>query len=158
MTKILAKVSRIPPGDLWRLNVAYLHLLWAGWRLFVRKEKLDGIINGSKSWNRNPLTPDERLTVLSRARLVALAARFPMPWARCLQQSLALCSWLTRQGLQPEMKIGVRGMGTDFEAHAWVEYRGEVLTAGQDVSRGFAPLPDASNGRPENRRDLKRHD
>ena len=151
MSTILGKVKRVAPADWWGLNVAYLHLVWAGWRLFVRKEKLDRwVVDGPRFRDRKPLTPEERRDVLGRARLVSAAARFPMPWARCLQQSLALCLWLTRQGLQPELKIGVRRMGTDFEAHAWVEYCGEVLNAGQDVSKAFAPLTDASTRIPEN--------
>ena len=152
MSTILGKVKRVAPADWWGLNVAYLHLVWAGWRLFIRKEKLDRwVINVSRSWDRNPLTPDERRAVLRRARLVALAAKYPTPWARCLQRSLALCLWLTRQGFQPELKIGVRGVGTDFEAHAWLEYCGEILNAAQDVSKVFAPLTDISNGLPGNR-------
>ena len=159
MSTILGKVKRVAPADWWGLNVAYLHLLWAGWRLFIRKEKLDRwVINGSKSWDRNPLTPEERRNVLRRARLVARAARYPKPWARCLQQALALCLWLTRQGIQLDLKIGVRKEGEALDAHAWVEYCGEILDAPQDVSKVFATLSAPSQGSTENHWEVNRHE
>ena len=151
MSTILSKVKRVAPLDWWGLNVAYSHLILAGWRLFIRKEKLDRwLIHGPRSRDRKHLTLEERRNVLGRARLIAIAARYPVPWARCLQQSLALCLWSARQGIRLDLKIGVRKEGAGLDAHAWVEYCGEVLNAGQDVSKVFAPLTDASTIIPEN--------
>ncbi len=147
---MLHKVFRLTPGDWWGLSVAYLHLLRAGWRIFVLKENLERwAINGAGPWGRKPLTPEERSTLRRRARWVNAVARHPIPWARCLQRSLALCLWLEREGFQPELRIGVRMEGVDLEAHAWVEYCGEVLNDTPDVSKEFAPLTGSSIGWPE---------
>ncbi len=94
--------------------------------------------------------------MLRRARLVAVAARNPKPWALCLQQSLALCLWLARQGIQLELKIGVRQEGAELDAHAWVEYCGEVLNDSPHVSGQFAPLTGTNIGGAEARWDGER--
>ena len=150
MSTILSKLVKLTPAHWWGLSVASLYLLLAGWRLFVLKHNLDRwAVTGSRHRVSRPVTETERAAFARRARWVNAVARHPLPWARCLQRSLALCLWLEREGFQPQLRIGVRKEGVALEAHAWVEYSGEVLNDTQDVSQEFAPLTGSSIGLPE---------
>jgi hypothetical protein len=75
------------------------------------------------------------------ARLVhAAAARRPSR-ANCLPRSLVLRMLLLRQGLRPELRIGVRLVDGRLEGHAWVEHAGVPLAQHPDVATHFAPFP-----------------
>lgn len=76
----------------------------------------------------------------STARLVRAASMHGFYRASCLQESVALCWLLRRQGIRGDLRIGVRKQAGRFEAHAWVEHRGLVLNDRDDVSERFAPL------------------
>lgn len=71
-----------------------------------------------------------------------------MPWAStCLTQALAAQVLLLRRGHPALVHIGtVRGEDGDFQAHAWVESRGEILLGGQELER-FTPLVVLEGGR-----------
>ena len=54
----------------------------------------------------------------------------------CLNQALAAQMLLTRRGHPATVRIGaVRDEGGEFEAHAWVESRGEVVIGGHELER-----------------------
>lgn len=55
----------------------------------------------------------------------------------CLEKSLVLCWLLQRRGIEAELRIGARKEKGNFEAHAWVELRGEVLNDFAGHNRGF---------------------
>ena len=61
------------------------------------------------------------------AKLLAIAGRHGLISATCLRQSVLLEYWLKRQGLNAEIKIGVRKEADLFDAHAWVELNGIPL-------------------------------
>lgn len=73
------------------------------------------------------------------ASRVATAGAFYPARALCLEQSLALCSLLRRQGVAAELRIGVQSL--PFQAHAWVEVDGRPLNEDADVTRQFATFP-----------------
>jgi hypothetical protein len=130
------KLRRLYPRDCWGLGVAYLYLLLAGCRIMLRREGLDRWLTGCPGIDaRKPMTPAGRAAIARRARWVNAAARYPLPWARCLQRSLALCIWLERLGYSPVLQIGVRLEGATLSAHAWVEYGGQVIN---DTPRALA--------------------
>ena len=80
--------------------------------------------------------PDER-EQLERVRTIAqsvrIAAKYCQPWAKCLQKSLVLWSLLARQGIESDLRIGVRRENGEFQAHAWVEWQGFALNDARDV-------------------------
>jgi hypothetical protein len=141
--RTLAKVRALSLRD-WRgIARAYGYLVEAGWRVFVRREKLFPWLNGGDLKDQSPLPAEhpEMQRVLRQARYVNLTARHPIEWARCLQRSVALCLWLDRQGLRPVLRLGVARNGDRLEAHAWVEYRGVVINDDPTlVAAAFAPL------------------
>ena len=56
------------------------------------------------------------------ARMVRAAVRYSLTPASCLEESLTLWWLLRRQGINSELRIGVRkGEGKQLQAHAWVE-------------------------------------
>jgi hypothetical protein len=74
------------------------------------------------------------------ARIVSIASRHGFYRANCLQQSLVLWFLLRRQGVESELRIGVRTNANLCEAHAWVERMGQVLNDTEDVSYRFKPF------------------
>lgn len=72
-------------------------------------------------------------------RVVAVAGALYPGRARCLEQSLVLYYLLRRRGVAAQYCQGV--MAYPFEAHAWVEYRGEVLNDIPEHVESFARLP-----------------
>lgn len=69
---------------------------------------------------------------------VALAAALYPGRAKCLEQSLALYYVLRRQGIAAIYCQGVQPF--PFQAHAWIEYQGEVVNDVAEHARGFSPL------------------
>jgi Transglutaminase-like superfamily/Coenzyme PQQ synthesis protein D (PqqD) len=65
-----------------------------------------------------------------------------VPWrAQCLEQSLCLLAFARRAGVSAYLRIGV--LPFPFEAHAWVEHRGEAINDTQEqlqIYRAFPPL------------------
>jgi Transglutaminase-like superfamily len=59
--------------------------------------------------------------------MVRAAGRFGIVQPTCLVESLALWHLLDEQKISSTLRIGVRKSRRKFEAHAWVEYAGNVL-------------------------------
>jgi hypothetical protein len=136
MTSTVRKLRRLYPRDCWGLGVAYLYLLLAGCRIMLRREDLDRWLPGRPvDGGRDGSATGDVTAAVRRARWVNAAARYPLPWARCLQRSLALCIWLERLGYSPVLQIGVRLEGATLSAHAWVEHEGHVIN---DTPRALA--------------------
>lgn len=72
------------------------------------------------------------------AHLVSAAARHGIYRANCLPTSLALRRLLQGQGIEANLRVGVRKAGGKLEAHAWVEHQGQPLIDGPDVHERFA--------------------
>jgi hypothetical protein len=82
----------------------------------------------------------ERAFVSAATKHVTVAAAFFPGRALCLEQSLVLYHLLTRNGIPARFRLGVRTHR--FEAHAWVEWRGEPVNEPAEIVRRLAPLPD----------------
>ena len=74
------------------------------------------------------------------ARSVATAGALYPGRARCLEQSLVLYYLLRRRGVAVRYCQGV--MPHPFQAHAWIEYRGDVINDVAEHAAQFARLPD----------------
>jgi hypothetical protein len=81
---------------------------------------------------------EEAVTATESA--VATAAALYPGRALCLEQSLVLYYMLRRQGVPVRFRMGVQAH--PFAAHAWVEYRGQVLNDIPEHLKAFAPLVD----------------
>ena len=114
---------------------AYRYLLVAGWKVFVRKETPDTWLSRFDGQRRSGV---DAIFAKRAARWTNTSARYPFPWARCLQRSLALSLWMDDNGLNPVLKFGVRKAVDGIDAHSWVEYQGEILNDSQFVKAEFS--------------------
>lgn len=80
------------------------------------------------------------------ALLVDIAARYVWPSPSCLHRSLVLECLLHAQGIDANVRFGVRRRDGEFEAHAWVEQGGRPLTAPGDEHEPYAPFKQAERG------------
>jgi Transglutaminase-like superfamily len=87
-----------------------------------------------------PATP--RPSIGKIVWLVNVATRYSPGGAKCLARALVTKMLLTQFGYAPDLKIGVAtAQGKGLQAHAWLEYRGQVIIGHlNDLSR-FIPLP-----------------
>jgi hypothetical protein len=74
------------------------------------------------------------------AWLVDVAARFVASRDSCLSRAMILWWLLRRRGLQGQLRIGVRKRNGRLEAHAWVEYRGQILSDRNQEHVAFVPF------------------
>lgn len=96
-------------------------------------------------------------TVAGRAQAIAamvkLGARRAPLRASCLRESLALWWLLRLEGIDSDLRIGVRKESGRLQAHAWVEHLGQVLNDSQDAPLRFAVFdkPIAEDGLSQSR-------
>jgi len=84
-------------------------------------------------------TPAHDREVRTAEQAVAMAGALYPGRALCLEQSLVLYYALRRQGVPVKYCQGVQPR--PFQAHAWVEYRGEPINDQYDRVKHFARLP-----------------
>ena len=85
-----------------------------------------------------------RAEVWRTADLVRAARNCHIVRSTCLSYSLVLWRLLRRQGIDSDVRIGVRrGMSGEVEAHAWIEWNGEVLNDCADVATHYVPFSGA---------------
>lgn len=128
---------------------ATLTATWTGLRLMGYRRwrnLLARFLPGPKQQAANQVSIDsntqeeESRTI---ARMGAAAARHIPLETNCLEQSLTLWWLLRRRGYPADLRIGVRKDTGRFEAHAWVEVNGVVLSEAGNVHTHFVPLEGA---------------
>ncbi|MEQ8821051.1 MAG: lasso peptide biosynthesis B2 protein [Sumerlaeia bacterium] len=94
-----------------------------------------------------PATEDTVRHIRRVRKALALAGR-AVPRADCLPRALVAHRLLARRGIATELHLGARHGTAGFEAHAWLEWRGQVVVGG-DFAPGdpaafqpFEPLPE----------------
>lgn len=116
----LARLRALPPGE--RRLLARALLLLAAYAAGVRV----GGLRRARAWFGR-LRAIEGVTPEQAVRMVALAVR-RAPWrAGCLPAALTLQRILAAQGVDSELRLGVRKVGGRLEAHAWLERSGDCL-------------------------------
>jgi hypothetical protein len=74
-------------------------------------------------------------------RAVARAAKYGPVRSKCLARSLAILAWLRSAGVEgAELRIGVRRVRGEVQAHAWVVLHEVVLGDAEQHVRTFAPI------------------
>ena len=89
---------------------------------------------------------EQELAVTRRtAWLVRKAIYYSPIKGKCLSQSLVLWHLLSYRGIESDIRIGVQKgeeksplVVKNFKAHAWVEYKGEVLNDLPDVRQRYS--------------------
>ncbi|MCH7553228.1 MAG: lasso peptide biosynthesis B2 protein [Chloroflexi bacterium] len=142
MSNLKRRFLHFGMSDWLNLARAYGYLVRATWKLYVRREGLSPWLRDERRAGdvSDPLHQQATEPQKDAVLFVDIASRHPYLWARCLQQSLAVCMWLRTNRQSPVLRIGVRRNGGAMEAHAWVEVGGTVL--GQDgvTHESYVPL------------------
>ncbi len=146
MRRKLRTILGLNPVERALLRRAWFRLLAAGLALrFLPLPKVQALLGAG---SRRPLTtpvPTSRI-----AGLVAAAARNHLLTLHCLPRALVLQSLLGDQGIQADLRIGVRRREKEMEAHAWVEQDGRVVGDSPELVRRYLPLePHANPGNPK---------
>lgn len=76
---------------------------------------------------------EERQQALHTAFLISAAARHGFYDAPCLPSAMTLQHLLRSQGIETDLRFGVRKDSDKLDAHAWVEHRGCPLIDGPEV-------------------------
>lgn len=89
-----------------------------------------------------PPTEQTRAKVRRAAQMVAAACRRYPFRSGCLPRTIVLWSLLRRRGLHADVRIGVRhDTHGEFQAHAWLEWNGQVINDAGDIASQYLPLP-----------------
>ena len=136
---ILRKFIALPPPDRWLLLQIglMLPLTRLGLRLFGFKRTFAALAWLASLWERAP-PADERSEVARARRWIRYVKRQGPYHGNCLSRSLVLWWLLRRQDIESVMRIGTRRLDGEFQAHAWLEYQGQPLNAGQRVRQKYA--------------------
>lgn len=106
-----------------------LGLRWIGFDRLVRRL-------GRVGRARRPVVLDGQRA----ARLVEAVSRLYPFNPTCLKKSLVLFWMFRRRGMPADLRIGVRKVNGQLEAHAWIEQEGRVLFD-EDTASQFLPMP-----------------
>jgi len=86
-----------------------------------------------------PSSPRLAPSEISRlVRMVNVAANKGPAKANCLPRSMAIWWLLRRKGVDCELRLGVKPREAGIQAHAWVEYRGQVLNDVPEIAQQFS--------------------
>src|SRR5690606_6286359 len=143
----LAKLLALGPGGWWRLAEAQWAL--AGAAATVRRAPRGRIVETltAGSEGAGQARPEDGARVEEIALAVDRVARLGLGRPLCLVRSLALHRLLVREGVPgSRIRFGVRMESSVFEAHAWVEWNGEVVGEPAEWVRRFQPFSEVPAG------------
>jgi hypothetical protein len=88
-----------------------------------------------------PSTEQTRANVRRAAQMVAVACRLHPLRSSCLPRTIVLWSLLRRRGIDADVRIGASNNSRgEFQAHAWLEWNGEVLNDAAEVGSQYLPF------------------
>ena len=141
--RVLRKLLHLSPRE-WR------DLLLAQWELVASQRLVRTLPTGTLTSGEPRLVGERRAPGdpqrLTEARQLALAvtraSRHGLTRPQCLVRAMALSRLMERSGITGGViRVGVRRSDGEMQAHAWVEYAGEVLGDQEDHVGTFAELP-----------------
>ena len=94
-----------------------------------------------KSPNQKKISTVKAERIIQRSsNFVDLAARHHLYPMTCLRRSLALQWLLSKSGLDASLQFGVRRENGTLQAHAWLEYQGQVIDKTPIPTEQYASL------------------
>ena len=141
MWEPLQRYNALEPASRRMFQRAAILLPWLRWSLRLRGySKTFASLHkrvppAAKETENRPGEPEE---VRAACRMVIAALRYSLLQYTCLEESLTLWYLLRKQGIAAYLRIGVRKENEKFEAHAWVEHRGEALNQDEAMHRHYA--------------------
>lgn len=139
---IARKLARLRPtelADLIRAQAALISAQVLVWTRPVGSLVTNGGAAGPSPAGDREIEPAARRAALAVNRAAAYGVFRPL----CLVRSVALNRMLEAHGLHgSKVCVGVRKVRGRFAAHAWVEYKGQVLGDREQHVSTFVPLDD----------------
>lgn len=118
-----------------------LPVLGCALRLFgLRKTQEWMAARRKRAESRGRPIKSDNADVYRMVRMIGAASRYGLVRGSCLSQSLVLWHLLQREGYAAKLLVGGRREGESFEAHAWVEIRGEALNDAKGLRALYAPF------------------
>ena len=141
----LNQFRRLPNAEKRILLAAMLVLTSTviGLRLFGYKRCYTGLYWWARQDQWPRIADDELRSIRRTLFLMRLVVRHSLYPGKCLSQSLTLWWLLKRQGIESDLRIGVRNVDGEFQAHAWVEYHEQPVNDADDVQSQFAAFDKA---------------
>lgn len=134
----LEKAADLSLRDWWTLAEAAWTLLAVN--IALRIVPFNRLQRWAEATKERPVTQAGDAIVRRVTWLVTVAANHHLLPTRCLARSVALTRMLARRGIATDLKLGVRRDDAKFEAHAWVEWRGEIVNDPGGPQGHFATL------------------
>jgi hypothetical protein len=139
-SSLIGKLLRLSGREYADLVMAQLALCVAQLRVWARPR---GRLVVATSPAPAPAAGSGDAVAARLARAVSRAARFGLFRPQCLVRAVALNQMLEARGIRgSQIRIGVRWLDGQFQAHAWVEYEGRVLGDREDFVTAYSPLTD----------------
>ncbi|MBV6623415.1 MAG: lasso peptide biosynthesis B2 protein [Rivularia sp. (in: Bacteria)] len=141
----LNKIFRLSPKDLYLVFVTFI--LLGTIRLGLRFVELSVLLKLVEKVSKPefPLLGIKLIeSALSPSKIVSainLTTRNMPGGAKCLARALTVRTLMSRYGYAPELCIGVAKNEEKFEAHAWIEYQGQVIVGFLPDLPRYIPLP-----------------
>ena len=144
----LHQLQQLTLSEWWILLIAMLFLPlialslhWKGyqWTRSWLAKRIPENLNTSVS------TEEQLETAISISRMVSVAANHGPYHANCLKKALVAWWLLGRRGIHTELAIGVNKEADEFNAHAWLEYEGNILIDADDVRERFSAFDSKPN-------------
>lgn len=146
MNRKLIKFVKLESEERWELIQAMILLPMVGTTLRILGVK--GTWRMLQGWGVTPrrLPTDSKIYEIATrtTRLADIAARHGRYGGNCLSRSLLLLWLLRRRGIPCGLRIGVRKILGEFQAHAWVECFGRPVNDSFNVTRRFMPFGESS--------------
>jgi hypothetical protein len=141
MWERLQRFSNLPPPARALFLRAAVLLPWVALRLRLQgfQATNQSLQNASRQMDRSKSGRAGERAALT-VRMVRAAARHSLGSPSCLEESLVLVYLLRRQGIDSQLRIGVKKNIPKFEAHAWVESGGVALNEVAALHDHYAPF------------------
>jgi hypothetical protein len=108
--------------------------------LLFRYQDLHNTLKKRVHLDSGPSPEIANLEAAQLSMIVELAARRRLVNATCLRRSLVLWYLLRREGIDSELRIGVRKEAEKIIGHAWVEIDGSVINDDVENIKQFTPM------------------
>ena len=143
LTTQMATLRALSWSDRWTLAQAAFAVMAIGLILrVISLRRVHGMLRrlAPKADRQRASAPSGAARPLEVAGLVSMASRHTPLANTCLHRSLALWWMLRRRGFNSAVQFGARKRDGRFEAHAWVEHEGIVISEDAQVL-DYIPMP-----------------